>query len=286
MKKDRLTCKKARDISIVSVLGKLGYFPKKITQKEAWFLSPFREETQPSFKVSIVLNRWYDHGEGFGGNIIDLVTRLKRCSILETLEFLSNDISNFSFQKRVKFETTEKQISYEIIKVTELRNHALITYLESRSISVKVANEFCKEIYYKQKGKTYFALAFKNDFGSFELRNKYFKGCIGKKGITTFNYGNTTVCVFEGFIDFLSYKTLHKNKNLEEDYIICNSTSLIRNLIPKLQKYGTISTYLDNDESGKKATIFLKENLVKINDGSMLYKGFNDINDYLVKMVT
>jgi len=276
----------ARNIPIITVLENFGYFPQRQTEKEAWYLSLFREETKASFKVSISLNRWYDHGEGYGGNIIDLITRLKQCSVQEALVLLSNDISIFSFQKQVKFKTTEKEVSYEIIKTTELNNQALITYLKSRSINIEIAKKYCKEIYYKQNEKIYFAIAFKNDYGGFELRNKYFKGCIGKKGITTFNYGNNTACMFEGFIDFLSYKTLHKNENLEEDYIISNSIALIRNLIPKLQKYYTINMHLDNDASGKKATIFLKKNLTNISDRSKLYEGFNDINDYLVRMVT
>ncbi|MCB0458954.1 MAG: DNA primase, partial [Flavobacteriaceae bacterium] len=64
---------------------------------EAWFLSPFRSESQASFKVSKTKNRWYDHGTGIGGNVIDLVIQLMKCTVQEALNFLNNDLSSFSF---------------------------------------------------------------------------------------------------------------------------------------------------------------------------------------------
>ncbi len=95
MKKEKLNCKSARNISITEVLGKLEHFPKKESEKEAWFLSPLRSETQASFKVSKKVNRWYDHGKGIGGNSIDLVCLIFGCSVQNVLEFL-NDIFFFS----------------------------------------------------------------------------------------------------------------------------------------------------------------------------------------------
>jgi DNA primase len=46
-----------------------------------WYYSPFRNETQPSFKVNERLNVWYDHGMGEGGTILDLSAKLYQCSI-------------------------------------------------------------------------------------------------------------------------------------------------------------------------------------------------------------
>ena len=75
-----------------------------MTEKETWFLSPFRSETQASFKVSKTKNRWYDHGEGVGGNVIDLVSRILKCSIKESLDYLNNGITDFSFQQQQFFQ--------------------------------------------------------------------------------------------------------------------------------------------------------------------------------------
>ena len=47
-----LSCERARAFPIEKALAKLGHFPTTTNEKEAWFLSPFRSETQASFKVS------------------------------------------------------------------------------------------------------------------------------------------------------------------------------------------------------------------------------------------
>ncbi|GBF21147.1 MULTISPECIES: hypothetical protein [Arenibacter] len=82
----RTRCETARDFPIERALAKFGHFPTRTSVKEAWFLSPFRSETQASFKVSKELNRWYDHGAGKGGNVIDLVCIVNGSSVRETLD--------------------------------------------------------------------------------------------------------------------------------------------------------------------------------------------------------
>ena len=122
MKKEKLNCKSARNISITEVLRKLEHFPKRESEKEAWFLSPFRSETQASFKVSKILNRWYDHGKGIGGNVIDLVSQIFNCSVQEALVFLNENISFFSFHQQPIFIHAENSIS--IIKAKEIMHPA------------------------------------------------------------------------------------------------------------------------------------------------------------------
>ena len=51
MKKEKLQCDTAREISIVELLKKSGFSPQWENNKEAWFLSPIRKESTPSFKV-------------------------------------------------------------------------------------------------------------------------------------------------------------------------------------------------------------------------------------------
>ncbi len=57
MKEKILNCDRARTLCIVSRMARLGHFPVRQTEKEAWFLSPFRSETQASFKVSRTLKQ-------------------------------------------------------------------------------------------------------------------------------------------------------------------------------------------------------------------------------------
>jgi len=65
----KITCEQANRMDLVDYLENLGHFPKKIKNNDYWYLSPFREEKTPSFKVNRKLNLWYDHGTGTGGRI-------------------------------------------------------------------------------------------------------------------------------------------------------------------------------------------------------------------------
>ena len=173
MKKEKLNCKSARNIFITEVLGKLEHFPIRESEKEAWFLSPLRSETQASFKVNKILNRWYDHGKGIGGNNIDLVCLIYGCSVKEALKILNDDISFFSFQQQSLFIEEGKSIS--IIKVQEIQHPALVHYLSSRKITIRIARRYCKEVRYRCNDKHYFAIGLHNKLGGWELRNKFFQ---------------------------------------------------------------------------------------------------------------
>ena len=98
MKEKKISCRTAKSISCLETLKLLGFHPKNVIGPNAWFLSPLRSEDKASFKVDINLNRWYDHGAGIGGNVIDLVCLIKKCSIKEALQILSKENISFSFQ--------------------------------------------------------------------------------------------------------------------------------------------------------------------------------------------
>lgn len=278
MKTQKLTCKKARDISIVKTLENLGYFPKRKTEKEAWFLSPFRSENQASFKVDLRINRWYDHGSGIGGNVIDLISKLKNYSVPETLSYLNSNLDSFSFQQQPLVYIEEP---YTIDKVKPLRNAVLLEYLKSRGINEIIAAKYCKEIYYSIKGKKYFAIAFENKSSGYEIRNKYFKGSLRKKDITIIENNSKTLVVFEGFIDFLSYLTLNVDNEKNHDYLILNSISFLNRVKNFKEKYTKTLTYLDNDNTGIEASIFLKSQLQNVENQSYSFKEHKDLNDFL-----
>lgn len=126
MKKEILNCEKARSICIVLTLAKLGHFPKRKSEKEAWFLSPFRSETQASLKVSLKENYWIDFGSFEGGNVIDLVVKLKHCSVKDALIFLSGGIPNFSFHQQTILKQRTGKI--EILKILTIQHLFLINF--------------------------------------------------------------------------------------------------------------------------------------------------------------
>jgi DNA primase len=81
-----------QQIDLVEYLEKLGYQPQKNRNNHYWYLSPFREEKEPSFKVNRQLNLWYDSGLGKGGSLIDFGILYYNCSLEDVLEKLSTSL--------------------------------------------------------------------------------------------------------------------------------------------------------------------------------------------------
>ena len=71
-----MTIEEAKSIRIADYLHSLGYSPVKQQGINLWYKSPFREESEASFKVNTEREQWYDFGLGKGGNIIALAAHL------------------------------------------------------------------------------------------------------------------------------------------------------------------------------------------------------------------
>ena len=279
MQQRRISCKAANKLDLINVLKKLGFYPTKENENDAMYLSPFRDERTASFKVS-KQNLWIDYFDHSGGTVIDFIMKLKSFTIFEALDFLSNDLLFFSFQQQKIIVEPKK--SYVIQKIVKLENPVLLDYILERKISKQIAQKYCQEIYYSVGQKLYFAIAFKNRLGGYEIRNIGFKGCLGKKDITTIFNQSKTVSIFESWSDFLSYLTLKKETPVE-DFIILNSTAMIKKASEILENYSEIRTFFDNDIGGDSAYNFLKENCNnEITDNRIHYKNHNDLNEFLI----
>ena len=141
----------------------------------------------------------------------------------------------FLSRERPAERDTKRQAAspIEIRRIQPLQNPALIRYLQERGISPGTASPYVQEMYYRIGGKPYFALAFKNDSGGYELRNPRFKGSTSKDITHIRQQGEPrdTCFVFEGFLDFLSFLTIRQQKSPDmpctdwQDYVILNSTA-------------------------------------------------------------
>ena len=182
------------------------------------------------------------------------------------------------------FSFNQQKKEPKIKKVQSLQNKALIDYLKERKISQKISEKYLAEIYYQIDDKNYFAISFLNDSGGRELRNKFFKGAIGKKDISLVlpNPRDKRLKVFEGFIDFLSYLEINKNAPLS-NYLVLNSVSLKeRALIAIRGKFEAFELYLDNDRAGNETTAFFMQNLTNVIDKRTHYKEHKDLNEFLL----
>lgn len=277
--KRKINCETARGFSVLGALEKLGHFPRRTTEKEAWFLSPFRSETQASFKVSKTRNRWYDHGAGIGGNVIDLVCRILDCSVKEALKFLNDGNVIFSFQQQPIFR--ERETAIRIVKVQPLQHLALLQYLKSRHIDPIVARMYCKEVWYTIKGKSYFAVGLENERGGWELRNKFFKNSSSPKYCTHLNRNSKQLIILEGMFDLLSLAMLDIELTSSSDILVLNSIAMVEKVEKHIYGYETLYAYFDNDAAGERATGHLSQKYRNLIDRSGTYKNHKDLNEYL-----
>ena len=237
---------------MVDYLSSLGFKPAKVTRNDYWYLSPFREETTPSFKVNRNMNRWYDFGEGKGGNIIDFGILYHNCSVKELLIKFSKPFS-FQQQNVQANKEDEEAKKIKVIKEREISSFVLIRYLHKRRIPIDIAKKFCREIDYELYGKNYYAIGFKNDAGGYELRNEKFKASSSPKDITFIKNNAEKITVFEGFFNFLSYQAIHqKQEQPNTNFLILNSTSFFQKSLPLMQSHKSVHLYLDCDTTGQK----------------------------------
>ena len=273
-----------KQVSIVDYLAQTGYKPKLIKGVNYWYCSPLRSELTPSFKVNAERNQWYDFGTGDHGDIIDLVCALQHCSTADAMRRLAALkgvwlAPSFSFGGTTTLRSQAP--SMELISVQAVKHPKLLLYLTERGLQRSDISPFLSEVYYKVSGKCFFALGFPNDAGGWELRNPYFKGCFAPKAISTIKGTDShKLQLFEGFMDFLSWRKLHPEG--QDDSIILNSLNLLPKLIPSLHAYTMIESLLDNDEVGDRVTKQLIDAGLPVKDIRACYAPYKDINEYLI----
>ena len=281
-----------KKIKLADYLQSLGYTPIKQQGRSLWYKSPLGNETYASFKVNTELNQWYDFGIGKGGNIIALAAELYHS---ENVAYLLERIAERTpYIRPASFSFGEQKAhnsSFQGVQVGELASPALIDYLRGRGINIELAKRECKELRFEHNGKPYFAIGFPNISGGYELRNRYFKGCLAPKDITHIRQQGEQrdVCyLFEGFMDYLSFLTIRVNNNPEEprtgeqDYMVLNSVTNLSKAEQLLRPYTRIGSFLDNDQAGQRAYENLKKIFGnRIQDMSHHYAVHKDLNDYL-----
>ena len=273
-----MNIKEAKQIRLVEYLRIIGHSPVNARGCQYWYLSPLREEHTPSFKVNDNLNEWYDFGLSAGGDIIELGKHLYRTgNVSMILLRISENAIGVPFQQLQSRSVRPCPIEEEMenVEVRELSHYALLSYLRSRYISENIGRLYCKEIHYELRKRHYFAIAFENKTGGYEVRNPYY-------------IIQNHVCVFEGFMDFLSYQELHRKGDFHvcidspTDFLVMNSVNNLKKCLVELERYTAIHCYLDNDLAGRK-TVETIAGLCgnRVTDHSECYYNYKDLNDYL-----
>ena len=280
---------------IVEYLERKGVKPVRRTAAYALYCSPLREETHPSFKVDTEKNLWIDYAEGRGGSIIDLCMRIEGCRLSEAIRRLGQNASdNGTYSSLNDFVPNNSQPvmavngARRLIEISDTLPPHLQEYLTKvRCINLEKAMPFLKCISYEVRGRRYQAIGFVNLSGGYELRDdKTFKGTIAPKDITPiFTDRAEPVCIFEGFMDFLSF--LSMKEEITNHCLVMNSVSNVARTIRYLNDLHLthIRAFLDNDEAGRRAVQdFIKAGF-HIEDMNIHYKDFKDLNEYHVSRV-
>ena len=278
-----MNCEQIKEIvSIRTVLESFNLFPVKKNSKTAFYFAIDREEKTPSLCVDFAKNKAFDFGTGESYDVVSIVQQVKKCTISDALKYLENFDTSYQLLN-VNVNILKK--SYEILKVKEIEHLALIEYLESRKVFEQ--RHLIKEIHYQMKGNYFFGIGFYNNSGGVEIRNKYSKICLGKKDVTLIKNPKNEkkeICIFEGFFDFLTYLNLPNVQISNSDYLILNSTAMFFKVEEKLKEYEKIVLFLDNDLNGKNLTEEIINKYVNVEDCSMLYLDFKDLNEWFLSV--
>ena len=280
---------------IVEYLERKGIKPVRRTAAYALYRSPLREETHPSFKVDTEKNLWIDYGEGRGGSIIDLCMRMEGCTLSEAIRLLGQNApvnGTYSFLNDFVPNNSQPVMAVNgarrLIEISDtLPSHFQEYLTKVRCINLEKAMPFLKCISYEVRGRRYQAIGFANLSGGYELRDdKTFKGTIAPKDITPiFTDRAEPVCIFEGFMDFLSF--LSMKEEITNHSLVMNSVSNVARTIRYLndRHLTHIRAFLDNDEAGRMAVQdFIKAGF-HVEDMNIHYKDFKDLNDFHVSRV-
>lgn len=283
----RLSLAGIRELDMVDYLAALGHQPESVRKNgiDYWYLSPLRTEGEASFKINRQKNRWYDHGLGKGGNLIDFGLLYFNCTVRDFMDKFRDD---FSLQQQAgqpftaRGDRNEKEHQLIITDERPLCAHPLLNYLQERHIPKPIADQFCREVSYVIGGRSYYGIGFKNDAGGYEIRNALFKGSCSPKAITTIVGGSDELHIFEGFFNFLSFKTIYQNDPAGNgDCLILNGAAQFEKARETMSSYEHKRLWLDRDATGiayTKYALSLKEGY---RDESELYRRYNDLNDWL-----
>lgn len=216
--------------------------------------------------------------------------------------------------------------SISSIDITEIKpritSRSLRDYeTQTRRIDPLVLDRYCSQVNYSiifrsqqgEKTMQFMAVGFPNRAGEWTLRGAPYITQDGaqKSGIKRSTGNDITiincdgdfcnksddefiptrdsVVVFEGFNDFLAWRTRHGSVNPGNcDVVVLNSVVNAERAVPVLANYNRVFTYLDNDETGKRTTSELKSALTgkvkEFKDCTYFFgsKGFNDFNEYWI----
>ena len=302
------TLKKVYDIDLYTYF--VNYEPNEI-----YFVSgnTYATRTHDSLRISNGLWYWFSQGIG-GKSALDFLKLVRGYEFMDAVEYLLDKMKDITpvyveFVKNKEVNINKKLILPE----RNDNNNRVINYLCKRGIDKELIKEFIdKDLIYEDK--KYHNVVFVgydkyNNPKYANLRGTYgnYKGdAYGSDKSYSFRINSCNnskyLHIFESSIDLLSYITLLKmnNKNWRKSNFLSlagvykPSTNINESKIPKvLEKYlnehkniNTVILHLDNDRTGKEASIGLQ---CALKNECFVYDNppscGKDYNDYLLLQI-
>lgn len=261
-----MNIKQALEVPIPRVLEILGCRSKPRKGHQQFYYSPFRNEKTPSLSVNLNTNKWYDFGEGIGGDVVTLVCFHLRnsgvaYSVPDALRWLHNMTGQSNPIPLHRPQEVSKQDPALVVTDNAQFSHVgLIHYMTRRGVPLHIGSKYACQLRIRNTNtkRGFYAIGFQNEDRGWEIRNPSFKGCISPKA-PSFVRGiipkPKDVHVFEGFFDFLSIVSRTTAGKLDGDAIILNSISCLDKGLAYIKNYGysKLYSYMDNDSTGQKA---------------------------------
>jgi len=241
------------------------------SSRYSFFLSPFTNENTASFCVNEVKNRFHDYSSGKRGSLLDLVMMLDGVDLnAAAVKVMGSDVG---FQR----ESSSFKGKMEVLGNEPLTTPLLFDYIVSRKINLSIAKKYLREVTYSVGGYTFNAIGFKNVSGGWELRKEGWKGGSSPKNISVIHGDTKWINVFEGFFDFLSFLTLI-DKDVPDYHSVVLNSVVFKDRVAN----DNIRLYVDNDRAGDDVMEYY-DGLYNVRDMRVLFKEYNDLNDFLMK---
>jgi len=125
-------------------------------QGKEYFFAHTHQRTG-SIAVSDRKNKWYDHSQGVGGDIIYAVRHFERKSFIEAIDALDKSVQTCT--PSIAPKTTSKPIPFENIQdLDEIIHPALIKYIHSRGLEPQHFSGIAKEIHWTKGERKFFGI--------------------------------------------------------------------------------------------------------------------------------
>lgn len=302
----------------IPVVDVLAWFGKRVDHRGYMYYSPFREESEPSMRVTVNSADgtwiWADYGNVAssgkkvdGGGCLEMVRRLggfsssrdafeelKRIAASRGMNVIEEEV------RQARRQAGAKPSGIVVDRVSaEFTRSNLVSYAKKRGIPAELLNHYCSQVTYhavSDVNRQYTVIGFRNDAGGFALRGTG-PSKISKRntvsGITTISFdgkhidnapaASSKCALFEGFMDFLSYMAWKGSVEPGIDACVLNSTSIVGRAKEWVEQHDAVRTFFDNDKAGERATreveAWCRALGKDFKDGRAALGGHNDLNE-------